>query len=236
MLLPGLLIGFQAPLQAQNDVMLQGFYWDVPVDADIVLNHIYGGEDNLEPNPAVNAYVFDEARRHGKQFTPYPTNEVLWRLPKAAAGDYYLKIKGYHLDYEAGPEARAYDLQVDYVASGWKDAYTWELEPNNGQGTFQDFPSSGQTLRAFIQDEHDVDVFKVSVPGGQDLVFRLSPRFSHETGWWSGDPTHGYYPFELWYEGEDLAPTHLQADGRVYVQAPSRSFAVYVPQKDLSRP
>ena len=156
MLLPGLLIGFQAPLQAQNDVMLQGFYWDVPVDADIVLNHIYGGEDNLEPN--------------------------------------------------------------------------------NGQGTFQDFPSSGQTLRAFIQDEHDVDVFKVSVPGGQDLVFRLSPRFSHETGWWSGDPTHGYYPFELWYEGEDLAPTHLQADGRVYVQAPSRSFAVYVPQKDLSRP
>jgi alpha-amylase len=136
--------------------MLQGFYWDVPVDADIVLNHIYGGEDNLEPN--------------------------------------------------------------------------------NGQGTFQDFPSSGQTLRAFIQDEHDVDVFKVSVPGGQDLVFRLSPRFSHETGWWSGDPTHGYYPFELWYEGEDLAPTHLQADGRVYVQAPSRSFAVYVPQKDLSRP
>ena len=74
--------------------MLQGFYWDVPVDADIVLNHIYGGEDNLEPNPAVKAYIFDEARRHGKQFTPYPTNEVLWRLPKAAAGDYYLKIKG----------------------------------------------------------------------------------------------------------------------------------------------
>lgn len=314
MLLPGLLIGFQAPLQAQNDVMLQGFYWNVPVDAenkkgqwwntlrtqaeefkswgitgiwvpspakgnwgiydmgygiydhydlgnyaqkgsvetrfgsraeleqmlsamhdtaqgqprvevyaDIVLNHIYGGEDNLEPNPAVKAYVFDEARRHGKQFTPYPTNEVLWRLPKAAAGDYYLKIKGYHLDYEAGPEARAYDLQVDYVASGWKDAYTWELEPNNGQGTFQDFPSSGQTLRAFIQDEHDVDVFKVSVPGGQDLVFRLSPRFSHETGWWSGDPTHGYYPFELWYEGEDLAPTHLQAMTTTALSFPSKA-------------
>src|SRR5690554_2552244 len=39
----------------------------VEVYADIVLNHIYGGEDNLEPNPAVKAYIFDEARRHGQR-------------------------------------------------------------------------------------------------------------------------------------------------------------------------
>src|SRR5690606_14022250 len=73
----------------------------IEVYADIILNHIYGSDENAEPNPAVKQYVFDEAFRNGSQFTPYPTNEITWVIPNAAAGDYYLKIKGYSLDFSA---------------------------------------------------------------------------------------------------------------------------------------
>ncbi|MEQ9307008.1 MAG: alpha-amylase family glycosyl hydrolase, partial [Marinoscillum sp.] len=69
----------------------------IDVYADIVLNHVYTSEDDDESNPAVKEYVFDEAYRNGQQFSPYPTNEIVWVIKNATAGDYYIQIAGYHL-------------------------------------------------------------------------------------------------------------------------------------------
>ena len=53
----------------------------IDVYTDIVLNHMYTSDDEEETNPAVKAYVFDEAYRNGQQYNPYPTNEIKWRIP-----------------------------------------------------------------------------------------------------------------------------------------------------------
>lgn len=46
---------------------------NIEVYADIILNHIYTNEDESENNPAVKAYVFDEAYRNSTQFQQYRT-------------------------------------------------------------------------------------------------------------------------------------------------------------------
>jgi alpha-amylase len=67
--------------------------------ADIVLNHIYTGDSESQSNPAVKQYVFDKAYRSSTQYQAYPTNEITWVIPNAAAGDYYIQIAGYLLNY-----------------------------------------------------------------------------------------------------------------------------------------
>lgn len=65
---------------------------NIKVYADIVLNHLYTDSNQQENNPAVKQYVFDEAKRYGKQYQSYPTNEIVWIIPDASEGDYYIKI------------------------------------------------------------------------------------------------------------------------------------------------
>ncbi|SKB44877.1 alpha-amylase family protein [Alkalitalea saponilacus] len=183
----------------------------VNVYADIILNHIYSGDDDAEVNPAVKQYVFDEAYRNGQQYVPYPTNEINWVIPNAKAGDYYIKIKGYYLDYSSSYENRAYDIQIDYNDSGFNNSYSWETEPNNGDGHYNIFPDSGQTVRAFINYEGDIDEFRVTAPGNKDIVIKLTSRIQSGESWYWGDQTRGFYPFEIWFNGQNIATTQLQA-------------------------
>jgi alpha-amylase len=195
----------------------------VEVYADIILNHIYSSEENEEVNPAVKQYVFDEAYRNATQYVPYPTNEIKWVIPAAQAGDYYIKFKGYHLDFTADFTARAYDLQIDYNNTGFNTCYSWEAEPNNGGGEYNIFPVSGQTVRAFINYQGDIDEFKVSAPGGKDIVIKLAARQQSGSNWNWARQTNGYYPFEVWYNGQNLASASLEARTNTHIFYPNHT-------------
>ena len=183
----------------------------IEVYADIILNHMYGSGENAEANPAVKQYVFDEAFRNGSQFTPYPTNEITWIIPNATAGDYYIKIKGYCLDFNAPAATRGYDLQIDYQQTGFNQNYSWEAELNGGQGQANNFPASGETVRAFIDDINDIDEFKITAPGGENIIIKITSRVQSEDEWNWGDQTKGYYPYEIGHNGKNLASSVLEA-------------------------
>lgn len=183
----------------------------IEVYADIILNHIYGSDENAEANPAVKQYVFDEAFRNGSQFTPYPSNEITWVLPNARAGDYFIKIKGYCLNFDTAADNRGYDLQIDYQNSGFNEIFSWEKEPNNGDGQFNAFPASGASIRAFMDNKSDVDEFKVTAPGDQNIIIKLTSREQSNGDWNWGDQTKGYYPVEIWHNGVNLTVSILEA-------------------------
>ena len=176
--------------------------------ADIILNHIYGSEENMENNPAVKAYTFDEAVR---QFVPYPSNEITWVLPNAQPGEYYIKIKGFGLDFSLPVFNRGYDLQVDYTGRGFSGSHFWEMEPNNGLGFYNCLPSSGITARGFIHYAGDVDEYLLQVDSVSDIVLKLTAFELSGNQWIWSDQTKGFYPVEIWYQGRSLAINHLQA-------------------------
>jgi alpha-amylase len=179
----------------------------VDVYADIVLNHLYTGEDEDEVNPAVKQYVFDEAYRSGQQYSPYPTNEITWVIKNASAGDYYIQIHGYHL-YSTTKTDRGYDLQIDFSGSGFNSNYSWESEPNDGSGNFDVFSTSGNTIRGHIE-VGDLDEYKVAVGSTTDIVIKLTARKENFSPWeWAwADQTNGYYPKAIWYNGNNIATT-----------------------------
>ncbi len=183
----------------------------IDVYADIVLNHIFTSDAEEQANPAVKQYVFDEAYRNGQQFSPYPTNEIKWRIPNAQAGDYYVKVKGYNLDCGASTFERAYDLTINWTGAADDPSVHWEFEPNDGGGQFNVFPGSGKHVWAHMGTCSDVDEYKVTVSTAADLVLRLEAR--REVGGqleWAAQ-TNGYYPFEIWHNGQNLAATTLEA-------------------------
>lgn len=179
--------------------------------ADIILNHIYGSDDNLESNPAVKRYVFDEAFRHNKQFVPYPANEITWRLSNAKAGNYHIKIKSYNQDYSKLIGERGYDFQIDYAGTGFSYQHIWEMEPNDGMGQYNIFPGSGFTVRGFAHYKNDVDEYLVKLDADADVILKLTARETDGSTWNWGDQTQGFYPFEIWYNRENLAPSRLEA-------------------------
>ncbi len=180
----------------------------IEVYADIVLNHLYASDEQEEPNPAVKQYVFDQAFRNGQQYSPYPTNEIKWVIGNAAAGDYYIQIHGYHL-YSTAKAERGYDLQIDYAGTGFNQNFSWESEPNNGGGSFNVFPASGNTVRGHIFEGSDVDEYRITVASPRDVIIRLTARREAANPWawvWA-DQTNGYYPRAIWHNGTNLAPT-----------------------------
>jgi alpha-amylase len=181
------------------------------VYADVVLNHVYSDDTNEEINPAVKQYVFDQAIRGGTQYVPYPTNEIKWVIPASAgSGDYYIKIKGYVLNWGASQDERAYDVQMDWTGGGFNGIFSWETEPNNGGGASNVFPASGRTVRGIISSSSDVDEYKVTVSSAHDIIIRLTAR-KNDANWSWADQVNGYYPFEVWHNGVNLASSSLQA-------------------------
>ena len=186
---------------------------NIALYADIILNHIYTNDDESESNPAVKAYVFDEAYRNGSQFQTYPTNEITWVIPSAGAGDYYIQIKGYMLPWSAAKGERGYDVYIDWTGAGPNGAPTWENEPNNGSGQFNVFPGSGSTVQAHIENQTDIDEYKITLTNPGDIVIKLTAK-REETSpfqWVWASQENGYYPVAIWHNGNNLATTVLEA-------------------------
>lgn len=189
---------------------------NIKVYADIILNHIYTDEDQIENNPAVKQYVFDEAYRNNTQYQAYPTNEIVWTIPDASTGDYYIQIKGYLLDWDADYTQRGYDVYIDWTGTGPNGDPSWENEPNNGNGEYNVFPGSGKTIRGHMQSSSDIDEYKVTLSSAHDIEIRLTARkegTDSNGNWeWQWAPQeNGYYPVAVWYNGSNLAGTTLQA-------------------------
>ena len=198
----------------------------IEVYADIVLNHIYTGDENAESNPAVKQYVFDEAYRSGQQYQAYPTNEIVWKIPNAAPGDYYVQIKGYLLDWGASYTQRGYDVSIDWTGAGPNGGTNWESEYNNGGGSFNTFPGSGQTVRGHMNYSGDIDEYKVSVSSTHDIEIRLIARREDTSNGWEwawADQANGYYPTAVWYNGSNLANSTLQAQTNTSVTYPTHT-------------
>lgn len=195
----------------------------IEVYSDVVLNHIYSSDDNEEVNPAVKAYVFSEAKN--EQYMPYPANEVRWVIPNATAGDYYIQIKGYGLPWTESLAKRGYDVMIRWDNSEITANGKWENEPNNGNGNFNVFPSSGSTLRAHIENQSDIDEYKVTLTSSHDIEIRLTAK--QETGspmqWVDAGSMLGYYPKSIWYNSTNLANTTLEARTNTHLTYPSHT-------------
>lgn len=184
----------------------------IEVYADIILNHIYTNEDQREVNPAVKSYIDNEAIVGCCQNVPFPTNEVVWVIPNAQPGDYYIQISGYHLDYNAGYEERAYNLNINWDGSSTDNSNIyWESEPNNGNSEYNEFPGSGKNIWAHINYEGDIDEFKVTVNQTHDIEIRLESRreVNGELVWASQE--NGYRVRAVWHNGNDLSGSVLEA-------------------------
>ena len=189
---------------------------NIGVYADIILNHIYADDEQDENNPVVKKYVFDEAFRNGNRFQSYPTNEITWKIPNASPGDYYIQIKGYNLDWGADFTQRGYNLFIDWTGLGSNGSPSWENEPNNGSGSFNQFPGSGQTIQAHIESISDRDEYKISLPSAHDIIIKLTARKEGKASdgtweWQWAAQENGYYPAAVWFNGNNLAETQLQA-------------------------
>jgi alpha-amylase len=183
----------------------------IDVYADMVLNHIYTDAGQEQSNPAVKQYVFDKAFRNGIQYSPYPTNEIVWRIPNATAGDYYIKINGYFLNCSASYTERAYNLNINWTGAANDPTVYWESEPNNGNGQTNTFPGSGKNIWAHVNTCGDIDEYKVTLTGTANLILKLEARKEVAGTLQWADQTNGYYPFEIWYNGQNLANTTLEA-------------------------
>ena len=188
------------------------------VYADVVLNHIYGSDDNLESNPAVKQYVFDNAYRKGVQFAPYQCNEIIWVVPNAQPGDYFIQIKGYCLSWNELKQ-RGYDIYINWTGENADTNFSWEYESNNSNGSFNPFPGSGKTLRAHIDYQTDIDEYKVTLSTAHDLTIILTAKQegTDSKGKWEWqwtDQMKGYYPCAVYYNGNDIANSALEARTR----------------------
>ena len=203
--------GSKAELAAMIDSMHAN---SVQVYADVVLNHVYGDDSNSENNPAVKYYEQHEAYTNGAQHVPYPTNEIVWKIPNAGTGDYYIQIKGFYLDWGASYTQRGYDVYIDWTGAGPNGTDTWESEPNNGSGYYNVFPGSGRTVRGHAENSSDIDEYKITLSSSHDIIIKLTAKkevTSPSWDWVWDDQTHGYYPVHVWHNGSDLAGSSLQA-------------------------
>ncbi len=198
---------------------------NIKVYADVILNHVYGDETEREVNPAVKSYVFAEAFTNGAQHVPYPTNEITWKIPNAAAGDYYIQIAGYYLDWSLSYTQRGYDVYIDWTGATPNTSVNWESEPNNGSGQFNIFPGSGYTVRGHMDYQGDIDEYKVTLTAAHDIVIKLVARKETSNPWtWAwDDQTRGYYPKNIWYNGSNLASTTLQATTMTGIRYPTHT-------------
>jgi alpha-amylase len=190
----------------------------IDVYADAVLNHLYGSDENLESNPAVKKYVFDNACRNGIQFAPYQCNEITWVIPNAQPGDYFIQIKGYCLNWNDFKQ-RGYDIYINWTGEEYNTNFIWEHEPNNGNGSFNTFPGSGKTIRAHIDYQTDVDEYKVTISSAHDLILIITAKQEGQDAkgnweWQWTDQMKGYYPFTVYYKGNDIAGSVLEARTR----------------------
>jgi alpha-amylase len=190
------------------------------VYADVILNHTYGNNTDAEEsgdNPAVKTYVFNKAISGGTQRVPFPTNEIRWIIPNAAAGDYYIQISGFFLNYAGAVGERGYDVKFKFTnnAPPSQPSQLWEFEPNNGSGQ-NNVADDQKTYSAHMQSNTDIDEYKITLPSAHTIEITLTAmREGTDAGgnwqWQWTAQSNAYYPSAVWYNGSNLASTALKA-------------------------
>jgi len=171
----------------------------IEVYADMVLHHITPDNRTLETNPIVKTYVGSEANNGAH--VAFPTNEIVWRVPNAPAGDYYIQVKGYNLPCAASFSERAYEIYATWTNRNpeypfepgipQRFPFNFESEPNNGDGQFNRFLESGSRIWAHINQCGDVDEYKITLSQQADINMILtSMQGTYSLGY--GDQTRGY--------------------------------------------
>lgn len=188
--------------------------------ADIILNHTYTNNadaDESGDNPAVKTYVFNKAVVGGSQKVPFPTNEIRWLIPNATAGDYYIQIGGYFLNYAGALGERGYDVKFKFTGSAPPVQTTqyWESEPNNGSGNFNTALDQ-YTYSGHMQNNTDIDEYKITLSSTQTIEITLTAKKEGTNGlgqweWQWATQTNGYYPSAVWKNGTNIASTSLKA-------------------------
>ena len=195
----------------------------ISVYSDVVLNHVYSSDENEEINPAVKAYIFGEAGNGA--YMPFPASEVRWVITNAQPGDYYIQVKGYGLPWTDASTERGYDLSLRWDDSDFSSNYAWEYEPNDGNGNSNTFLASGANMRGHIDNAADIDEYKITLTSAHDIEMRLSAR--RETGspmqWVDAGSMLGYYPVAVWYNGQNLATSTLEARTNTHIAYPQHT-------------
>ena len=174
----------------------------IDVYSDVVLNHMYGGDENEEPNPAVKAYVFGHAC--GERYAPYPSDEIKWVVPEVVPGDYVVAISGYGLPWDKGEDERWYELSVNIVYS---DGVTEEKNVFNG----------------IIKNPEDSVCHSFRVKKNGQLTFRLSPCHMVNGVLSYGDSMAGYYPSALWQGIQAISLDKMEAYTKTAMRYPLHS-------------
>lgn len=211
--------------RSELETMIQTMHQSprINVYSDVVLNHVYSSDENEEVNPAVKAYVFNEA--NSEQFMPYPANEIKWVVPNASAGDYYIQIKGYCLPWSSPSTERGYDVMIRWDNSITTNDTIWEYEPNDGGGYYNTFPASGKTVRGHISSQYDIDEYKITLTTAHDIEIRLTAKkeYGSPMQWIDAGSMLGYYPVAIWHNGSNLASSQLQARTNTYITYPTHT-------------
>lgn len=211
--------------RSELETMIQTMHQSprINVYSDVVLNHVYSSDENEEVNPAVKAYVFNEA--NSEQFMPYPANEIKWVVPNASAGDYYIQIKGYCLPWSSPSTERGYDVMIRWDNSITTNDINWEYEPNDGGGYYNTFPASGKTVRGHIDSQYDIDEYKITLTTAHDIEIRLTAKKEYGTPmqWIDAGSMLGYYPVAIWHNGSNLASSQLQARTNTNITYPTHT-------------
>lgn len=183
----------------------------------------YSANADLEVNPVVKNYFNTLNNTPGNR--PYPTNEAVWKITNAVAGDYYIQIKGYPFadnsaDWNGDLKKRTYRVYMNWTGTtpDYNTKYStddpeaqpagtinWESEPNNGSGSNNNFPVSGQFLYAHMEDANDVDEYHINVAAGATIEIRIKSIYNDQAN-------ACYYPFAIYRNGQptNLFTTELQ--------------------------
>ncbi|MDP4264276.1 MAG: T9SS type A sorting domain-containing protein [Bacteroidota bacterium] len=188
--------------------------------ADVILNHTYGNNTDSEEsgdNPAVKTYVFNKAISGGTQRVPFPTNEIRWIIPNASAGDYYIQISGFFLNYGGAVGERGYDVKFKFTdnAPPSQPSQLWEYEPNNGNGQ-NNVADDQKTYSAHMESNTDIDEYKITLSSAHTIEITLTARREGTDAggnwqWQWAAQSNAYYPSAVWYNGSNLAGTSLKA-------------------------
>src|SRR6218665_810252 len=169
-------------------------------------------------NPAVKTYVFNKAIVSGTQRVPYPTNEIRWLIPDAAAGDYYIQINGYFLNYAGAVGERGYDVYFKFThnAPPSPGSQLWENEPNDGSGNFN-LALDQRTYSGHMQNSTDIDEYKITLATADTIEIVLTAKRegsnpnTNAWEWQWAAQSNGYYPSAVWYNGSNIASSSLKA-------------------------
>ncbi|MBN1953171.1 MAG: hypothetical protein JW801_18345 [Bacteroidales bacterium] len=154
--------------------------------ADVLLNHLYSTQlKDYEVNPALKDYILNEAVVNGKQYHPYPLNEIVWELAPADISTLSFELKCYCPGNDEWNGA--FTLEVD---TGLQSLLTnprsesIELKPGNTI-------TPPHTCQSWFEATSRTFPFSIRPVAGKRLYIRISARKKNGNSYDWTDQTRG---------------------------------------------